>query len=156
MRFDFDSMRRALGLGAALAALSVAACGDDNGDGDKGKVPDVSADPDEFPHFRFSDLEIPFEDAELCKAYIAEHSGATDRTDCLCDSCLEVMQECEVLPGCVEIRQCAEMSGCNSDITCYLAPGAPCTEVIDQWGNASLATTVSLDVLNCTKTHKCP
>jgi hypothetical protein len=55
----------------------------------------------------------------------------------------------------VEIKQCSVESGCDDEWTCYLYPGAPCVDVIDEWGNASVATSVSIDIMDCAKRNGC-
>jgi hypothetical protein len=147
--------------------LLLAACGGDNGDSD-GEIydhdpnplptpPDINTtvDPVEFPTFRFSQIQKPYEDAAGCLAFAAANNTASDATTCMCNNCLETIQECDAMQGCREIRACSEESGCDSELSCYLIPGSPCVEVIDKWGNASVAVTVSIEFIECSKRFKC-
>ena len=106
--------------------------------------------------FRYSDAELPYETAEQCKAFAADEDGDdSESTRCRCDACLEVMQECHALQGCREIVAFSNESSCSGAFACYLLPGAPCTEVIDRWGNASLAAAISLELMDCSDNAGC-
>jgi hypothetical protein len=59
------------------------------------------------------------------------------------------MQECDVLKGCVAIRNCGFESGCRGAFECYLLPNAPCVEVINNFGNASAGAALSLALGEC-------
>jgi len=116
---------------------------------------DTTLDPNEYPTFSFASLQKPYEDAASCIAYAASKGDTTDRTICQCNKCLENLQECDVLQGCGEIKACSNETGCDDEYSCYLLPGAPCVDVIDRWGNASVAVSVSIDLLDCSKLNKC-
>jgi hypothetical protein len=105
--------------------------------------------------FRFSDLQLPYETSDECVEHAAKRDDTTEQTACLCEKCLERMQECDVLPGCLEIVACSRETGCNGTYGCYLLPGAPCRDVVDRWGNASLATTVSIEIFDCITQFSC-
>ncbi|MFT3926152.1 MAG: hypothetical protein QM778_26645 [Myxococcales bacterium] len=151
-----------------VSSLLVLACGD-NGDqeghtNERSVLEDVDTDavntmldPNEYPTFRFSSLMKPYEDSAGCLALHASKNPAEtdDQTTCRCNKCVENMQECDVLQGCTEIAACSKETGCTDEYSCYLLPGAPCVDVIDRWGNASVAVTVSIDLLNCSKLNKC-
>lgn len=49
---------------------------------------------------------------------------------CGCDMCLEPLYACEMDPGCVAMRECAQASGCSDVTSCYEA----CEDVINQHG----------------------
>lgn len=155
----------ALALSFALATACDEGGGDQDGDiydHDPNPLPsvdgiDVSVNPAEFPTYRFSDIAKPYEDSAGCKAHAVAKGDTSELTACICDKCVENMQECDVLAGCGEIRACSIKTGCDDEYSCYLLPTAPkeCVDVIDRWGNASVAVTVSLDVLGCSKRSKC-
>lgn len=158
-------MRRAGAAAPWLALLLplAAACSDD---GDKSSPdPDkqrdespaeIEIDPDEYPTFDFSSLQLPYSSSDACIAHAKDSRNDTSApTACMCKNCLERMQECDVLPGCTEIVQCSMKSGCKNEYDCYLLPFAPCTATVDKWGNASVATTVSLELMSCTQANAC-
>ncbi len=157
---------------ATILALSLgafAACGDgsedqegDIYDHDPNPLPspegvDISVNPAEFPTHNLSEIPKPYEDVAGCKAYAVSKGDSSELTSCICDNCMETIQECDVLAGCGEIRACSIKTGCDNEYSCYLLPTAPpeCVEVIDRWGNASVAVTVSLELLECSKRAKC-
>lgn len=138
---------------------ALAACGDEEKDADNEdpvmqKEPvDITISPDEFPSYRFKDLALPYETSETC---LAGANGQWSIRKCLCDKCLPTMQECDVLKGCQEIVDCSLKSGCRDSFSCYLTPLlAPCTAVVDRWGNASVATTVALELMECAASNGC-
>jgi hypothetical protein len=140
---------------ASLVVLTLAACGEDGGK-DKGRDKDLTEGLEEFEPYKFSELELPYETPEQCIEHAeTELDDTTDEIACLCEKCLELMQECDALAGCVEIRECVRTSGCTNEFSCYLIPGAPCQETIDKWGNASLATTVSVGLMDCRTAEQC-
>jgi hypothetical protein len=143
-----------LDLKRSLLFCLVAACGDD-GNG-KGEQKDLTEGLEEFEPYKFSELELPYETSDQCIMHGEEERDDTSaESECMCNQCLELMQECDVLPGCVEIVACAMESGCRDEFFCYLIPGAPCTETIDRWGNATLATAVSVALLDCAMDKEC-
>jgi hypothetical protein len=144
-----------------LLLLASPACGDEGGDSDNAEattqpLPKIEINPDDWEVYRFSDLKLPYKTSAACIDF-----GKTKRNDtsafttCMCNHCLERMQECDVLKGCREIVDCSTDSGCKNEYTCYLIPGAPCTETVDLWGNASVATTVSLEIMDCSTANHC-
>lgn len=63
---------------------------------------------------------------------------------CACNMCLDPLYACQQDAGCVAMRDCAEMSGCQGAEACYSA----CMGVIDQYGgpfgdSAALALALS-------------
>jgi hypothetical protein len=158
----------------AIPFLLLAACGDGGEQGGMNifdndpnplPTPDASTmvDPNVFPVTRYSEITKPYEDTDVagCSAWMAapDADGGVPKPvkgrDCMCNKCLAAIQECDALQGCREIRECSQASGCDSEISCYLFPGAPCVDVIDKWGNASVSVTVSLEYIKCAKLNKC-
>jgi hypothetical protein len=132
-----------------LAAIAILGCGDD---ADSSKAED--GDIPEPRHF--SELKQPFNDAAGCTSTMAKkHQDTSGVTSCRCNACLDSMEECEAVPGCIEIMTCSNQTGCLDEFSCYLLPGAKCAPVIDQWGNSSLATAIALDIMACSKTASC-
>ncbi len=154
-------------LARAFPLLFLLACGsdgDDQGgdiyDNDPNPLPsptDVSTtvDPNVFPMTHYSQIEKPYEDAAGCLAWGEANDDVGDSRTCMCNNCLETIQECDALQGCREIRECSTRTGCDSEYSCYLLPTAQCVDVIDRWGNASVSVTVSLEYINCAKRNKC-
>jgi hypothetical protein len=140
---DALSLRAASGL---LVFAALAACGDD-----------APSENSEYPEpVHFSELKPPFPDGPACIANAAKKRQDTSAvTICRCNSCMELMQECEAVTGCTDIIACVNRSGCRDEFSCYLFPGAPCTATIDQWGNSSLATVIALDIMKCSTTNNC-
>jgi hypothetical protein len=103
----------------------------------------------------FSELEKPYENAAECVQHLDDIGDINDGISCMCESCLEVMQECDALEGCVEIRRCGYETGCRGAFECYLVPPSPCAEVIDRWGNATIAAERSLAVSDCEVANGC-
>jgi hypothetical protein len=112
-------------------------CGDDGGGG---------GSDDEF--LDFSAFELPYDSVEDCIEHVETTGNVFNRT-CLCENCLDIMQECDVLKGCVAIRNCAFESGCRGAFECYLLPNAPCVEVINNFGTGSAGTALSLALGEC-------
>jgi hypothetical protein len=121
-------------------------CGDDGGGG-------KSTDDVEF--LDFSAFELPYDSAQECVAYSEAAGRLFDTTACACENCLDIMQECDVLKGCVAIRDCGFESGCRGAFECYLLPGAPCVEVINDFGNASVGSALSLALSECQTSTGC-
>ncbi|HEX5658303.1 MAG TPA: hypothetical protein VFX59_13970 [Polyangiales bacterium] len=127
------------------AALALGACGDDSSE--SGDIPEPR---------HFSELTLPFNDAPACIATNSKkHQDDSSLTGCRCNACLELMQECEAVQGCQEIVACSNRTGCLDEFSCYLFPGAQCASIIDRWGNSSIATAISLEIMACTTTHNC-
>jgi hypothetical protein len=75
-------------------------------------------------------------DAAECKRLVAMETRITtspDRTDCLCDNCLDVFGSCIVNPYCSDILICAEEVGCSDIIECL----DPCRDPITAAYNAN-------------------
>jgi hypothetical protein len=92
-----------------------------------------------------------------CVAYAGSEGHATVHT-CFCNSCFDLMQQCDALQGCREILKCELDSGCTDSTSCYLLPGAPCASVIDAWGTGSVATALTQYITACgsAATPACP
>ncbi len=106
------------------------------------------------PGFSYTTVASPYPDMAGCHAYDAQgHKGPHD---CLCDNCFTLQQQCDALQGCKAIQKCGEDSGCTDPNSCYLIPGAPCTTIIDQWGNGSVSTALVQLIETCGQAHKCP
>jgi hypothetical protein len=159
--------RAVLGM-VGFSLLSLVACGDegdgkdDDGEEQEGEkidpsTVDVSVDPNQFPTVRFDTFPKPYEDPQACIDFGATmRQDTSTRSSCLCENCLEIMQECDALPGCPEIRACAWRTGCKTEWDCYLTPGPKsCAEVIDRYGNGSVAVAVSIELLDCTDSSDC-
>jgi hypothetical protein len=98
-------------------------------------------------NFDFATVASPYPDAAGCKAYNDEGHNAAH--SCLCDNCFKLMQQCDALPGCREILKCQFDAGCTNSTSCYLAPGAPCSTVIDAWGTGSVSTALTQYLTTC-------
>jgi hypothetical protein len=123
--------------------------------------------------YAYSVLTAPYPDAAGCKAF--DPQGHKAAHDCTCDKCFALTQQCDAVQGCREILKCFEDSSCvtnksicivaqaampglacNASLTCYLAPNAPCTTVIDKWGNGSVPTGLASDLALCGQSNGCP
>lgn len=143
---------------ASLIGVSVCAfgCGDDDGAVvDAGMDARVDDEDAGIPTFIYADVPEPYaaDDVAACKAYSQADEGLTEtvaaQRECYCDACVDLMRECDALPGCTEIRQCAWRTGCTTPTACYLLPGAPCRAVIDRWGNGSVSAAVQTELGGC-------
>jgi hypothetical protein len=110
-------------------------------------------DPGVAPYL-YNGVAKPYPDAAGCHAYDAQ--GHQQMHDCLCDNCFALQQQCDALPGCKAIQKCGGDSGCTDPNSCYLIPGAPCTTIIDQWGNGSVSTGLAQGLETCGQAAKCP
>jgi hypothetical protein len=138
MGMKLEARQMKLALGASLLALALSAAGCKS---DKKTVPsdagmDASADAAATP-----------------QACIAEAKKMGSKTpaamlDCLCNSCLQEMTDCNADKGCIEIRTCTDTTGCRGINDCYLGK-ALCRDVIDKWGSTSLSTTLSQQLGDC-------
>jgi hypothetical protein len=52
--------------------------------------------------------------------------------------------------------KCVGDAGCTDNTSCYLIPGAPCTTVVDQYGNGSVAAAIPQLIQTCGKNNGCP
>lgn len=145
-----------------LCPLALAACAEEDPTVDdpfEGAATELDVDPEEWELYDFSQLELPHETPEECVEVAADLygdiEGANEGAGCICENCLDLQQECDALPGCIEIRRCALETGCTDEFSCYLLPGAPCVEVTDQWGNAGVAAAVSLELNRCSSDSEC-
>lgn len=130
---------------AAALLLLAAGCGGDGGGGD-------STDDD---FLDFGSFELPYDNADECIAFAEANGDVFASTACACENCLDIMQECDVLKGCVAIRDCAFASGCRGAFQCYLLPDAPCVDVINAYGNASVASALTLALGECEMSTGC-
>lgn len=130
---------------AAAVLLAFGCGGGDDGGGDGLDV--------EFLDFRV--FEEPYESVAECIEYSEERGVLYDATACACQNCFETMQECDVLDGCIAIRSCGFATGCRGAFECYLLPDAPCVEVINDYGNASVAAAITLDLSECQDASGC-
>jgi hypothetical protein len=154
-----------------LAALG-SGCSGDDGTGEDGSsggydVPHIDAGPIPDP-FAYETVEDPWpeETAAACKAFVPEEGPDPyqEYRACACDTCIELMHQCDALQSCREIRQCGLDKGCADPNACYLAPrpgprdpeGKGCVEVIDKWGNIGLGTYLSRKLGECTAAASCP
>lgn len=123
--------------------------------------------------YSYATVTAPYADVAGCKAFNPQGHKAAH--DCACDKCFDLSQQCDAIPGCREIAKCFQDSNCmantsicllagaaypgltcSASLTCYLVPGAPCTAVIDKWGNGSVSTGLSADLELCAQSAKCP
>jgi hypothetical protein len=104
--------------------------------------------------FAYNTVKAPYSDVAGCKAYDAQGHKAAH--DCFCQSCFTLVQQCDALPACRVILKCALDSGCNSANACYLFPGAPCVNAINNAGTGSVATGVEDNLGVCGMAHGCP
>jgi hypothetical protein len=109
--------------------------------------------PDETT-FSYDSVKAPYADSAACKLF--DNQGHPGPHDCLCGACFSLMQQCDAIAGCRAIAKCAWDNGCTSANACYLYPGAPCTNVIDQWGTGSVSTGLEAALSNCGQTNQCP
>lgn len=140
------SARLARWLCAVAAMLLASGCGGGD-DGGGGGIEDEFLD--------FGMFEEPYETVEQCIAFSEERGVLYDATACACENCFATMQECDVLDGCIAIRSCGFSTGCRGAFECYLLPGAPCVEVINDYGNASVAAAITLDLSECQTASAC-
>ncbi len=156
---------------AGCLAIALVGCGDDDGaagqggfdagdaaalycdDVDGGVIDDPS---DCIPRpFIYEDVPEPYPEGDVnaCKAFTEADEGLTEeqasRRECFCDACIDLMRQCDALPGCTEMRQCAWRTGCNGPYACYLLPTAPCRTVIDKWGNGSVSAALNTELADC-------
>lgn len=153
---------------ASCVALAMLGCGDDDGapahmgfdaaglycDDTDGGVQD---DPSDCipPPFIYENVPAPYAEGDIaaCKAFTEVDEGLTEpqaaRRECFCTECVDLMRQCDALPGCIEMRQCAWRTGCNGAYACYLLPGAPCRAVIDTWGNGSVSAALNTELGTC-------
>jgi hypothetical protein len=142
MKLKTESMKWGLGVALALFALSTAGCTSDKKKAsptDAG-IADASADAAITPQACL----------DQAKALKSQSPQAT--LDCLCNSCLQEMADCNADKGCVEIRACSDKTGCRGAQDCYLGKGA-CKTVIDKWGATSLSATLSQQLSDCNAMH---
>jgi hypothetical protein len=94
----------------------------------------------------FSDIAAPYADKAGCMAYADQGHAAVH--SCYCNSCFNLMQECDALEGCKEILKCALDSNgvCNDATNCYFGP---CTATIDKWNNTSAASFLPFLLQQC-------
>jgi hypothetical protein len=160
---------------AALAGLIInfTGCSSDEGEGGdtqstgadplappprsaKGSIfDDLGVDDPEHDEFIFKNVKKPYEDEAGCKAF---DSRFPDEHDCACEKCFAVQQQCDALPGCIEIAECGIEIGCTDANSCYLlAPAGKqqCVPIIDRWGNTGTASALSLTLSTCTADNKC-
>jgi len=103
----------------------------------------------------FADVKAPYTDVAGCKAF---PSNVKEAHDCDCEKCFDIQQQCDALPGCIEIAECGIEIGCTDAYTCYLTPAAgkeKCVPIIDRWGNTGTAAALSLALSACSGTNNC-
>lgn len=110
----------------------------------------ATQDPTATP-FSFTSVAKPYPDAASCLMYADQ--GHPMVHNCFCNSCFDLMQQCDALEGCKEILKCELDSNCGDPSTCYF--GA-CTTVIDKWNNTSTATFLTYLLKQCGTANSCP
>jgi hypothetical protein len=99
----------------------------------------------------FDKIPAPYTTPAACLTY-----GGTDPNDtahksvhdCYCNSCFNLMEQCDALEGCKEIMKCEldNSAACTSPTLCYFGP---CGTVIDKWNNTSAATFIPYLLQQC-------
>jgi hypothetical protein len=112
------------------------------------------ANPNEST-FVYSSVPAPYTDTAGCMAYqVSGQAGYAASRTCLCQNCYALEQQCDSIEGCREIQTCALKTGCNNVDSCYLVSG-DCATVINAWGNGSVATGLSEEIMNCAADAGC-
>jgi|HubBroStandDraft_6_1064221.scaffolds.fasta_scaffold07849_5 hypothetical protein len=123
--------------------------------------------------YSYTTVLKPYPDTAGCMAF--DSQGHPAAHNCYCQKCFDLVQQCDALPGCKAIAKCFEDSGCATNktvcalvdavapklgctptVTCYFAPGAPCTTTIDAWGNGSVSTGLWSMLETCGQSNSCP
>jgi hypothetical protein len=106
--------------------------------------------------FSYTSITAAYTDQAGCLAFDAQ--GHQAEHDCLCKSCLSLMQQCDSMPGCRAVWKCSADSGCTNANTCYLYPPAPCVIPINQYGTGSVdvATVQALGTCGMGASPACP
>jgi hypothetical protein len=110
----------------------------------------IDRPPEDTPDFTYADLPAPYEDVDGCKAF---SDRDPDIRSCACDSCFELMRQCDALEGCREMFQCMIEQECVDVNDCYF--GGKCTEIIDRWGNTGASTAISRRLGTCSRESNC-
>jgi hypothetical protein len=111
------------------------------------------------PPTDFSKIPDPWSaDTEAaCVAFAPDYPASRA---CFCKNCLELMHQCDALPGCIEVRACIWKSGCTDPNSCYLykmsGDSTGCVDVIDKWGNSGVAVATSNNLGQCAKQAPTP
>jgi hypothetical protein len=110
------------------------------------------ADPTAAP-FAFTTVQAPYTTPAQCMNYADEGHPAIH--NCYCQNCFNLIQQCDALPGCKEILQCAfaNPKACQTASNCYFTA---CSTVIDKWANTSLASFLTSELETCATTNNCP
>jgi hypothetical protein len=161
MRHRFRARAGVSAVALASLASFFAACSSDEGDPTptanhpSGNIwNELGVDEPERKEVRFADVKAPYTDIEGCKAF---KSNVPDSHDCGCENCFDIQQQCDALPGCIEIAECGISIGCTDAYTCYLTPtDAKCVPIIDRWGNTGVASALSLALSKCSQENSCP
>ena len=128
-----------LAIALVTAALSFGGCGDDSGSSGGGD--DAGQDA--------GGKDAGPATTEMC-IQMAHDVGsvAPDATiECLCDKCLQRMNECNQDPGCVEIRDCSDKTGCRGTACYFFTP--ECMKIIDRLGSTGLSVTLATQLNDC-------
>lgn len=129
---------RAVAAEPVATAQSALGCGD----GDIFQKLCIKDKPAKLVNFRFDQIPAPYADAASCKTYTSEYPTTKPAARaCLCDKCFKLQQQCDALKGCQEELKCVLDSGCTDINSCYINDG-PCRDVVDKWGNTSVASTL--------------
>ncbi len=113
----------------------------------------MGIDDPKAPEFDFDTVAKPYDDAAGCKAF---STNIKPQHDCSCDSCFDIQQQCDALPGCIEIAECGTSIGCSDAYTCYLTPtDTKCVPIIDKWGNTGVSAALSLALATCRTNNSC-
>jgi hypothetical protein len=116
---------------------------------------DLGVDEPKRDETRFEEVAAPYADEAGCKAFDTKFPEAHD---CQCENCFALQQQCDALPGCIEIAECGIEIGCTDAYSCYLTAPAgkqQCVPIIDRWGNTGTASALSLALSGCSGASKC-
>jgi hypothetical protein len=158
-------MRKLFMYGAMLSIVSWMAigCGDDdgaNGDagsggaggtdagsggsdaGSGGSEPDAGSEPDPV---------------EACRQRAADQGLFCEEvSNCSCEHCTDLLEECAEDEGCMAILACASETGC-SGVSCYVGPQPNCMAVIDAYGGPQeVSTAIASGLEMCVTNSGCP
>jgi hypothetical protein len=125
------------------------------GDGDIFQKLCLKHKPAKLQNVRFDQIPAPYPDAASCKTYTSDFPATNAAArPCMCDKCFAYQQQCDALKGCREELKCVLDSGCTDITSCYINDG-PCRDVVDKWGNTSVASTLVEFLGACSVANGC-
>jgi hypothetical protein len=110
-----------------------------------------------YPEFLYTSIKDPWPEDTVAACNAFDTRWPKQRA-CICDNCMELIHECDALPGCKEILTCAVTLGCTDSASCYYAPanGTGCQTQIDEWGTGSVSTALIVLIASCRTDNNCP